>query len=400
MRLEGKKILLGITGSIAAYKVPYLVRFLVKEGADVHVIMTEVAKDFVTPLTLSTVSNHPVHSRPYNPETGEWDSHVDLGTWADLYIVAPLSANTMAKMVNGIADNLVVTTYLAATCPVMFAPAMDLDMYKHASTQENVNKLVERGNRLIQPQSGELASGLAGVGRMEEPSVILEKIVDFFLRKQRFKGKKVLVTAGPTYENIDPVRFIGNYSSGKMGYAIAGQFADEGAEVLLVSGPTALKTNHANITTHNITSATEMYEEVTGAFNECDIVVMAAAVADYTVSKPAQEKIKKKSAHHELDLVPTKDILKKMGEIKDRQFLVGFALETEDHEKNALAKLQNKKADMLVLNSALEKGAGFGGDTNKIKIFSRDGHSKAFDMKTKEEVAADIVDEVAKKIFG
>lgn len=400
MRLEGKKILLGITGSIAAYKVPYLVRFLVKEGADVHVIMTEVAKDFVTPLTLSTVSNHPVHARPYNPETGEWDSHVDLGSWADLYIVAPLSANTMAKMVNGIADNLVVTTYLAATCPVMFAPAMDLDMYKHASTQENVNKLVERGNLLIQPQSGELASGLAGVGRMEEPSVILEKIVDFFFRKQRFKGKKVLVTAGPTYENIDPVRFIGNYSSGKMGYAIAGQFADEGAEVLLVSGPTALKTNQSNITTHNITSAGEMYEEVTSAFNECDIVVMAAAVADYTVKKPAQEKMKKKSAHHELDLVPTKDILKKIGEIKGQQFLVGFALETEDHEKNALAKLQNKNADMLVLNSASEKGAGFGGDTNKVKIFSRDGHSKAFDMKTKEEVAADIVDEVAKKIFG
>jgi len=399
MKLEGKKILIGITGSIAAYKIPYLVRYLVKEGADVHVIMTEVAKDFVTPLTLSTVSNHPIHSRPYNPETGEWDSHVDLGTWADLYLIAPLSANTMAKMVHGAADNLVVTTYLAATCPVMFAPAMDLDMYKHPGTQENVKKLEKRGNILIQPQSGDLASGLTGVGRMEEPEVLLQKVVDFFLRKNRFKGKHVVVTAGPTYESIDPVRFIGNYSSGKMGYALARCFANQGAKVTLISGPTSLSADSPNIAIKRITSAKEMYEEVLNVYDHANVVVMAAAVADYTVSEPSEQKIKKKTDKQQLELTPTQDILKKLGQAKKSQFLVGFALETEDHEKNAIKKLQNKNADLLVLNSASEKGAGFGADTNRIKVFSREGHSKAFDMKTKDEVAADIVDEVASKIL-
>lgn len=399
MRLEGKKILLGITGSIAAYKIPYLVRYLVKEGADVHVIMTEVAKDFVTPLTLSTVSNHPVHSVPYDPVSGQWDSHVDLGTWADLYVIAPLSANTMAKMAYGMADNLVLTTYLAATCPVMFAPAMDLDMYKHAATQENVNKLVERGHLLIQPQSGELASGLVGCGRMEEPSEILERVVDFFLRNRRFRNKKVLVTAGPTYENIDPVRFIGNYSSGKMGYAIALQFAKQGADVQLISGPTTLELKDPNIQITRVTSAKEMYNEVISAFDNTDVVVMAAAVADYTVKEPSAEKIKKKQDKQNLELLPTKDILKELGQRKKSQLLVGFALETTDHDKNALTKLQNKNADLLVLNSASEEGSGFISDTNKIKIFDRNGSSKEFEMKSKTEAAADIVNEVARKLI-
>ena len=399
MRLEGKKILLGITGSIAAYKIPYLVRYLVKEGAEVHVIMTEIAKDFVTPLTLSTVSNHPVHSVPYDPASGQWDSHVDLGTWADLYIIAPLSANTMAKMAYGMADNLVLTTYLAATCPVMFAPAMDLDMYKHPATQENVNTLVERGNILIQPQSGELASGLVGYGRMEEPSEILERIADFFLRNRRFRNKKVLVTAGPTYENVDPVRFVGNYSSGKMGYAIAQQFAKQGADVRLISGPTSLELKDPNIQITRVKSAAEMYNEVISVFDDTDVVVMAAAVADYTVKAPSAEKIKKKQDKQDLELVPTKDILKELGQRKKSQLLVGFALETSDHEKNALNKLQNKNADLLVLNSANEKGSGFISDTNKIKIFDRNGSSKAFEMKPKTEAAADIVNEVARKII-
>lgn len=397
MRLQGKKILLGITGSIAAYKVPYLVRYLVKEGADVHVIMTDVARDFVTPLTLSTVSNHPVHWQPYDKATGQWDSHVDLGNWADLYLIAPLSANTMAKMVSGMADNLLVTTYLAATCPVMIAPAMDLDMYKHPSTQENVKKLLDRGNIMIQPREGELASGLVGCGRMEEPAEILEKVVDFFLKKRRFKDKKVIVTAGPTYENIDPVRFIGNYSSGKMGYAIAEVLASEGADVQLISGPTHLSVNHPEIALTRITSAQEMYDAVMARFDDADIVVMAAAVADYTVNNPSARKLKKQESASRIEMTPTIDILKSLGAKKQSQFLVGFALETDNHEANAKTKLQNKNADLLVLNSASEEGAGFGGDTNRIKIFSSDGKSKAYEMKAKHQVATDIVDEIASK---
>ncbi|MCF8337959.1 MAG: bifunctional phosphopantothenoylcysteine decarboxylase/phosphopantothenate--cysteine ligase CoaBC [Bacteroidales bacterium] len=399
MRLQGKKILLGITGSIAAYKIPYLVRYLVKEGADVHVVMTNVAKDFVTPLVLSTVSNHPVHSQPYDPSTGAWDSHVEMGNWADLYIIAPLTANTLAKIVYGIADNLVVTTYLAAACPVMFAPAMDMDMYKHVSTQDNVKKLVDRNNILIQPQEGELASGLVGAGRMEEPSQILERVVDFFLKKKRFADKKVIVTAGPTYESIDAVRFISNHSSGRMGFAIAETFADEGAEVQLISGPSSLKPSNPNIRHHRVTSADEMHKAVNEKFDNTDIVVMAAAVADYTVKEPAAEKLKKKEQSQQITLAPTKDILKELGQKKKKQFLVGFALETHEHEKNARTKLQNKNADLLVLNPASEKGAGFDSDTNRVKILSPDGETKTFDIKTKTEVAADIVDEVASKIF-
>ncbi|MCF8231207.1 MAG: bifunctional phosphopantothenoylcysteine decarboxylase/phosphopantothenate--cysteine ligase CoaBC [Bacteroidales bacterium] len=399
MRLQGKKILLGITGSIAAYKIPYLVRYLVKEGADVHVVMTDVAKDFVTPLVLSTVSTHPVHNQPYESSSGAWDSHVDMGNWADLYLIAPLTTNTLAKMVYGMADNLVVTTYLAAHCPVMFAPAMDLDMYKHPSTQENVKKLIERNNILIQPQEGELASGLVGAGRMEEPEQILERVVDFFLKKRRFADKKVIVTAGPTYENIDAVRFIGNYSSGKMGFAIAETFAEEGAEVLLISGPTSLKPSHPNIHLLHVISAGEMHEAVSERFDDTDIVVMAAAVADYTVKDPATEKLKKKEHSQQITLVPTTDILKELGQRKKSQILVGFALETHDHEKNARAKLQNKNADLLVLNPATEKGAGFNSDTNRVKILTPDGKTKSFEVKTKMEVAADIVDEVALKYF-
>lgn len=399
MRLQGKKILLGITGSIAAYKIPYLVRYLVKEGADVHVVMTDVAKDFVTPLVLSTVSTHPVHSQPYESSSGAWDSHVDMGNWADLYLIAPLTANTLAKMVYGIADTLVVTTYLAAHCPVMFAPAMDLDMYKHPSTQENVKKLIERNNILIQPREGELASGLVGAGRMEEPEQILERVVDFFLKKRRFANKKVVVTAGPTYENIDAVRFIGNYSSGKMGFAIAEKFAEEGAEVQLISGPSSLKPSHSNVHHLRVVSADEMHKAVSERFDDTDIVVMAAAVADYTVKEPATEKLKKKEQSQQITLTPTKDILKELGNKKKSQFLIGFALETHEHEKNARAKLQNKNADLLVLNPAGEKGAGFDSDTNRVKILSPKGKIKTFDMKTKMEVAADIVDEVASKIF-
>ncbi len=305
MRLQDKKIILGITGSIAAYKTPYLVRHLVKEGADVEVVMTDSARDFVTPLTLSTVSNHPIHWKPFNEENGSWDSHVDMGTTADLFIIAPASANTLAKMVSGQADNLLLATYLAATCPVMFAPAMDLDMYKHPATQGNIEILKSRGLKLIQPQEGELASGLSGCGRMEEPEVILEKVVDFFLTKNRFSKKKVLITAGPTYENIDPVRFIGNYSSGKMGVALAEEFARQGAEVVLLAGPGTPKVSHPYIKRDDFVSAEELLEKTTAFYDEVDVVVMAAAVADFTPQTAGKEKIKKSDDELILKLSPS-----------------------------------------------------------------------------------------------
>ncbi len=398
MRLEGKKILLGITGSIAAYKTPYLVRMLVKEGAHVEVIMTDSARDFVTPLTLSTVSTHPVHWKPFDSASGAWDSHVEMGTSADLFLIAPVSANTLGKMVTGQADNLLVTTYLAATCPVMFAPAMDLDMFKHVATQNNIKELQSRGHIIIQPQEGELASGLVGCGRMEEPEVITEKVVDFFLRSKKFIGKKVLITAGPTYENIDPVRFIGNYSSGKMGLAIAEAFASQGAEVVLVAGPGVAETTHPSVSRKNIVSAEEMFREANNSFDEVDIAVMAAAVADFTPENKADQKIKKGDSDLNLMLKPTKDILKWLGEKKKGQFLAGFALETENHEANALSKLKNKNADMFVLNSATEPGEGFGGNTNRVTIFDREGTKTPFPLKSKTEVASDIVDFIAKKL--
>lgn len=398
MRLEGKKILLGITGSIAAYKTPILVRLLVKEGADVQVVMTDSARDFVTPLSLSTVSNHPVHWKPFDKENGAWDSHVEMGTTADLLLVAPVSANTLSKMVSGQADNLLVTTYLAAICPVIIAPAMDLDMYKHVSTQNNIRILQERGHMLIQPQEGELASGLVGCGRMEEPDMIVEKVVDFFLTKKKFHNKKVLITAGPTYENIDPVRFIGNYSSGKMGLELAKMFANQGAEVFFVAGPGVQSPSHPAIHSVSVTSANDMYQEATKVFPEVDIAVMAAAVADYTIADPANKKIKKSGSKITLELTETKDILKTLGKSKKDQWLVGFALETNNEVENAMKKLENKKADMIVLNSAAEEGAGFGGDTNKITILSEDGSITPFNLKSKTEVARDIINFIAEKL--
>ncbi len=400
MRLQDKKIILGITGSIAAYKTPYLVRYLVKEGAHVEVIMTDAARDFVTPLSLSTVSNHPVHWKPFNAEDGSWDSHVDMGTAADLFIIAPASANTLAKMVSGQADNLLLATYLAATCPVMIAPAMDLDMYKHPATQGNIEILKSRGLKLIQPQEGELASGLIGCGRMEEPEVILEKVVDFFLTKNRFSKKKVLITAGPTYENIDPVRFIGNYSSGKLGIALAKEFAQQGAEVVLLAGPGAPEVHHPHIERISFISAKDLLEKTTAFFNDVGVVVMAAAVADYTPETIAKGKIKKSGESLTLKLKPTVDILKRLGEYKKDQFLIGFALETENAEFNAIKKLENKNVDLLVLNRADAKsGSGFGVDTNQITIFSRQGEKTSYEVKPKTEVAVDIVNAIAKNII-
>lgn len=400
MRLQNKKIILGITGSIAAYKTPYLVRHLVKEGADVEVVMTDSARDFVTPLSLSTVSNHPVHWKPFNKEDGSWDSHIEMGTTADLLIIAPASANTLAKMVSGQADNLLLATYLAATCPVMIAPAMDLDMYKHPATQGNIEILKNREVKLIQPQDGELASGLVGCGRMEEPEVIREKVVDFFLTQNRFSKKKVLITAGPTYENIDPVRFIGNHSSGKMGIALAEEFAAQGAEVTLLAGPGAPPVSHPNIKRFDFISARELLEKTISNYKNADVVVMAAAVADYTPELAAKEKIKKAGEALTLKLKPTVDILKKLGEIKEHQFLVGFALETENAEQHAIQKLQNKNADLLVLNRADAKsGSGFGVNTNQITIFSRQGEKTSYDVKPKTKVAIDIVNAVAKNLI-
>ncbi|MEA3503680.1 MAG: bifunctional phosphopantothenoylcysteine decarboxylase/phosphopantothenate--cysteine ligase CoaBC [Bacteroidota bacterium] len=399
MLLKGKKILLGITGSIAAYKTPLLVRALVKEGADVHVIMTTSAQDFVTPLSLSTVSGHPVHYKPFEEFSGKWDSHVEMGNWADLMIIAPVSANTLSKMANAQPDNLLVATYLAAVCPIMFAPAMDLDMFYHPGTQKNIATLLEYGHIQIRPQKGELASGLVGCGRMEEPENILKRVIDFFAEKQRFFGKKVLVSAGPTYENIDPVRFIGNYSSGKMGFAIAEKFALQGADVTLVAGQVSIDIKHPNINRIDITSAAEMFDVCTKHFDDTDICVMSAAVADYTVTNPAKEKIKKKADNLNLELKSTKDILKELGRKKtDKQLLVGFALETENLIKNAQKKLQNKNLDFIVLNSANEKDSGFGVDTNKVTIITNSDKIIKFELKTKSEVAADILNIIAEKI--
>jgi len=397
--LKGKKILIGISGSIAAYKIPLLVRLLIKEGAEVKVVMSPVACDFVTPLTLSTLSQKPVLIEPYNKVDGSWNSHVEWGRWADVFIMAPVSANTLAKMAAGIADNLLTTTYLAAKCPVFFAPAMDLDMFHHPTTKRNINTLLSFGNRLIEPQVGELASGLCGEGRMEEPEVIFEVIKGFFLKTNDLSGKKILISAGPTYESIDPVRFIGNHSSGKMGYAIAQEAANRGAEVILVSGPVELKANHPNITTVKVKSADQMAEACFKAFSDSDICIMAAAVADYKVADPSLQKIKKTGTSLSLDLVKNIDILAELGKMKKTgQFLTGFALETENENFNARAKLTNKNLDLIVLNSLNDAGAGFGTDTNKVTLFFKDGEISEMPLKSKVEVAADIVDAILTKI--
>ena len=395
--LKGKHIILGVTGSIAAYKAATLTRLLVKEGANVKVVMTPLAKEFITPLTMATLSKSPIMVDFYNPENGDWNSHVDLGLWADLYLIAPASANTIGKMAGGIADNLLLTTYLSAKCPVMVAPAMDLDMYKHPATQRNLKVLQSFGNIIIEPESGELASGLIGKGRMEEPERIVAFIADYFARQEDFKGKKVVVTAGPTYEKIDPVRFIGNYSSGKMGLAIAEEFAGRGAEVVLVCGPVNLKTSHPAIRRVDVESAAQMYEVTSKEFVNSDVAVLSAAVADFTPKEKADHKIKR--GKDDLLLELTKDIAAELGRIKTAsQLLVGFALETNDEEVNALSKMQRKNLDMIVLNSLNDKGAGFSVDTNKVTILDKAGDKTVYELKTKVEVAKDIVDQIASRL--
>ncbi len=390
--LKGKKILLGVTGSIAAYKSASLVRLLVKAGADVKVVMTPSAEGFISALTLSTLSKNEVLTRIATDH--QWANHVMLGRWADLMLMAPLSCNTMAKMASGICDNLLMSVYLSATCPVMLAPAMDEDMWKHPATRRNLATLESFGHKVIPVNHGELASGLIGEGRMAEPEDIFQFVQDFFLNSQIWAGKKVLVTAGPTYEPIDPVRFIGNHSSGKMGIAIAEVCRDRGADVTLVCGPVS-EPMPTGIKDIPVKTAADMYEACVKEFPEMDIAIMSAAVADYTVLNPAGQKIKKKEDSLQLELVKTKDILRALGELKrDGQFLVGFALETNNEKENALAKLQAKNADMIVLNSLNDAGAGFGQPTNKIIIFDRKGREQSFPLKHKKAVARDIIQSI------
>lgn len=391
--LQGKKILLGITGGIAAYKIPLLIRLLKKAGAEVKVIITPAAKEFVTPLTLATLSGNPVESGFFDKETGVWNSHVELGLWADLMLVAPLTANTMAKMAWGIADNFLLTVYLSARCPVMFAPAMDLDMYQHPATKDNINKLQQRGHQLIAATKGELASGLCGEGRMEEPEVMFETIKRFFGIQQRFSGKKILVSAGPTFEAIDPVRFIGNHSSGKMGLAVARALAQQGAEVDLVLGPTELTIKHNLVSIYPITTANEMFNICTALFGACDAAIMSAAVADYTPKIVFGQKIKKNEDAWSIDLIRTPDILKSLGQSKtDQQKLIGFALETENGVNNAIEKIKSKNLDLIVLNQLSDPGAGFRHDTNKASLIDKSGQITVLPLKSKDELANDIAD--------
>jgi phosphopantothenoylcysteine decarboxylase/phosphopantothenate--cysteine ligase len=394
--LAGKKIILCITGSIAAYKAASLVRLFIKEDADVRVIMTPSACSFISPLTLSTLSKHEVHTEV--SDGSSWNNHVELGLWADAMIVAPATATTLGKMANGIADNMVVATYLSAKCPVYIAPAMDLDMWKHPSTKFNIQKLNSYGNAIIPVGIGELASGLSGEGRMAEPEEIIEYVSSAFSKEQDLSGKKVLITAGPTYEAIDPVRFIGNRSSGKMGVAIAESCANRGAQVELVLGPSKLVVDHPNINCTRVQSAEEMYQAATGVFNSCDAAIMAAAVADYTPKTVSDIKIKKKEGDLTIPLERTKDIAGYLGSIKKNQILIGFALETNNEFENANRKLQKKNLDFIVLNSLKDKGAGFQHDTNKIKIIKRSGESLEFELKSKTEVAEDIINELVKLI--
>ena len=395
--MQGKHILIGVTGGIAAYKTAYLIRDLVKRGAEVKVIMTEKAKAFITPLTLATLSKNPILVDFFDPTNGAWNSHVSLGLWADAYVIAPATANTIAKMVHGIADNLLTTTYLSARCPVFVAPAMDLDMYAHPTTQENISYLKSKGVNIIDAASGFLASGLEGKGRMAEPEDIAEQVSNYFTSKQEFKGKKVLITAGPTYEKIDPVRFIGNHSSGKMGYALAEECAARGAEVTLVSGPVQIKAKHPNIKTISVTSAGEMFEAASGEFDSANITILCAAVADFRPETQADEKIKREKDDLVIRLKPTQDIAANLGARKrDDQILVGFALETNNEAENAQGKLQRKNLDFIVLNSLKDANACFGYDTNKITIIEKNGAIKAFELKSKTEVAKDIIDNICK----
>lgn len=390
--MKGKHIVLGITGSIAAYKACTLIRLLIKAGAEVQVVITPSGKEFITPLTLSALTSEPVISEFFEQRDGTWHSHVDLGQWADAMIIAPATASSIGKMANGVADNMLITTYLSMKAPVFIAPAMDLDMFAHPSTRQNLDRLKAFGNIIIEPQSGELASHLIGKGRMEEPERIFETLADFFASRQRLKGKKVLITAGPTYEKIDPVRFIGNYSSGKMGYALAETCAAQGAEVTVVSGPVALTAKHPNIHIIYVESAAEMYAATTGAFPKADVGILCAAVADFTPATTATEKIKREGNTLHLDLVATRDIAAALGQAKRTdQKLIGFALETTNEKEHAKAKLAKKHLDFIVLNSLNDKGAGFAHDTNKVTIIAKN-EERVFELKTKSEVAQDIID--------
>ncbi len=392
--LKGKKIVIGITGSIAAFKTPTLIRLLKKAGAEVRVMMTKAATDFVTPLTLSTLSGNPVIIEPFNPQDGRWNSHVELGMWADIYLLAPVTANTLAKMAHGEADNFFLAAYLSAKCPVFFAPAMDLDMFRHPATQKNIEILRSFGNILIEPAVGELASGLSGAGRMEEPENIFDLVNDYFSNKKSgLTGKKVLVTAGPTYEAIDPVRYIGNHSSGLMGFSIAEELASKGADVTLVTGPVSLEIEHTAIARIDVTSADEMYEKCMAVKDSAEIIIMAAAVADYKPVVKSRSKLKKSGHAIEIELLPTRDILAELGKSKKTgQVLIGFALETDHEEENAREKLMSKNLDLVVLNSLSQAGAGFKSPTNKISVLFRTGQIQHFPLKPKKEVAKDIID--------
>ncbi|WP_307453417.1 bifunctional phosphopantothenoylcysteine decarboxylase/phosphopantothenate--cysteine ligase CoaBC [Chryseobacterium sp. SORGH_AS_1048] len=393
-------MLIAISGGIAAYKIHFLIRDFIKKGAEVQAIMTPDAEHFVTKLSIATLSKNPVYSDFYG-DNGTWNSHVEMALWADVMIVAPCTAGTLAKMTHGICDNLVIATYMSAKCPVFIAPAMDLDMYQHPSTKQNLELAEDFGNLIIPAESGELASGLIGQGRMAEPATIVYAVEEFFSsagRKRSLEGKMVLITAGPTYEAIDPVRFIGNHSSGKMGYSLAEEAAERGAKVILVSGPSGMVVKHPSIELYRVTSAKEMMAKVFEFYEHTDIGIASAAVADYAPREVAKEKIKKKDEHLTIELVKNPDILKTMGEQKRHQFLVGFALETENEEENAQAKMQKKNLDMIVLNSLRDKGAGFRNDTNRIKIFTPAG-KKEFALKSKEEVARDILDCIEAEIL-
>jgi phosphopantothenoylcysteine decarboxylase/phosphopantothenate--cysteine ligase len=391
--MEGKKIILGITGSIAACKAPYLIRALVKKGAEVRVVITPAGKEFITPLTLATLSRHPVVSEFFSNRDGTWNSHVDFGLWADAMLIAPASASTIGKMANGVADNMLLTTYFSCKAPVFIAPAMDLDMYAHPAVQRNLDSLRSYGNHVIEPNTGFLASGLEGKGRMSEPDDIVAVLHDFFVSRNDFLRKKILITAGPTYEKIDPVRFIGNYSSGKMGFALAETCAARGGEVFLVSGPVALKTRHPSIKRREVESADEMYDEAVRLFPSCDVAILCAAVADYRPERRAQEKIKHEQCDVlTLSLVRNRDIAAALGrEKKDHQLLVGFALETKDEVTQAKDKLQRKNLDVIVLNSLNDQGAGFGYDTNQVTLIDRYGAETHIPLMSKTEIAEEVI---------
>ena len=397
MSLENKKIIIGITGGIAAYKINYLVRDFVKAGAEVRIVMTKRTEDFVSPLTLSTLSRNKVYTDFYD-ENKTWNNHVELALWADVMLIAPCTANTLAKIANGICDNFLMAVYMSAKCPVIIAPAMDLDMYAHPAVTRNLNIIESFGHKIIPAEYGELASGLIGQGRLAEPETIFRTVGNEFTDTDAtFAGKKILITAGPTYENIDPVRFIGNHSSGKMGFDLAKEAAKRGAEVTLISGPSSQKTDDKNINVYRVTSAQEMFDEVFKHYENTDIAIMSAAVADYTPKVKATEKIKKNEQELTIELIKNKDILRTMGEKKTHQFLVGFALETQNEEENAKGKLVKKNLDMIVLNSLRDEGAGFANATNKIKIFTPT-EEQSFTLKSKEEVACDILNFIAQKL--